>query len=71
MQLPTPHDIELLAAQSGISIPEASRQAAIRPEWFTRWKAGRTTPTLRTLQRVIDVLTKGATNGDNQVECGN
>ena len=46
MDVLEPSEIEALAGQAGLSMAEACRRAGISQSTFTRWKAGRTEPTL-------------------------
>jgi transcriptional regulator with XRE-family HTH domain len=42
----SPIAIEALAAQAGLSMAEVCRRAGVAQSTFTRWKAGKTEPTL-------------------------
>lgn len=46
MDVLEPSEIEALAGQAGLSMAEACRRAGISQSTFTRWKAGKTEPTL-------------------------
>lgn len=50
----TPVDIEKLAAENGRSIPEVCRNAAVAASTFSRWKAGKTTPSIEVYRRIRD-----------------
>lgn len=48
----TPADIEVLARQSSLSMAEVCRRAGVAQSTFTRWKAGKTEPTLDAYRRL-------------------
>ena len=53
-RLPTVRDIERLAFDGQISMEELCRRAGIHPTTFRYWKAGRSSPSLATVQALID-----------------
>lgn len=53
-ELLTPSDIEALAAKAGKSIAQVCRDARIAQSTFSRWKAGKTEPTLDVYRRIRD-----------------
>jgi transcriptional regulator with XRE-family HTH domain len=54
-RLPTVRDIERLAFDGRISMEELCRRAEIHPSTFRYWKSGRSSPSLATVQALIDV----------------
>jgi transcriptional regulator with XRE-family HTH domain len=50
----TPLDLEQRAAAAGISTTEMCRRAGVAVSTFTRWKAGKTEPTLDVYRRLRD-----------------
>jgi transcriptional regulator with XRE-family HTH domain len=52
----TATDIEALAWRAGLSMAEVCRRAGIAQSTFTRWKAGRTEPTLDAYRRLFEVV---------------
>jgi hypothetical protein len=54
--LPEPDDVYRLAALGKISVADACRRAKICPEAIVKWKAGRTSSTIRTVQMLLLVL---------------
>jgi predicted transcriptional regulator len=52
----TPADIERLAREAGISLADACRRAGIAQSTFSRWKAGKTEPTLGVYRRLRDAV---------------
>lgn len=55
-KLLTPHDVEAKAKDAGLSIADVCKRAGIAQSTFSRWKAGRTSPTLTIYQRIEAVL---------------
>ena len=56
IRMPTPAQIRKLALEKELTIPALCRRADLVPETFYRWEAGRGTPTVSTVQRLLDVL---------------
>ena len=52
----TPADIEAKAVEMGLTMGEVCRRAGIAHSTFTRWKAGRTEPTLDVYRKLRDVV---------------
>ena len=52
----SPSAIEVLAAQAGLSMAEVCRRAGIAQSTFTRWKAGRTEPTLDVYRKLCAAI---------------
>ena len=52
----TPADIERKAAEAGITLKEVCVRAGIAQSTFSRWKAGKTEPTLDVYRRIRDAL---------------
>lgn len=52
----TPADIEAKASAVGLTMAEVCRRAGIAHSTFTRWKAGRTEPTLDVYRKLRDVV---------------
>ena len=53
-RLPTVRDIERLAFDGRISMEELCRRAEIHPTTFRYWKSGRSSPSMATVQALID-----------------
>lgn len=53
-------EIESKASESGLSMAEVCRRAGIAHSTFTRWKAGRTDPTLDVYRKLRDVVARPA-----------
>jgi len=53
-RLPTVRDIERLAFDGRISMEELCRRAEIHPTTFRHWKSGRSSPSMATVQALID-----------------
>lgn len=49
-------DIETLAWKAGLSMAEVCRRAGIAQSTFTRWKAGKTEPTLDAYRRLYQAV---------------
>jgi len=60
LQLMTAEEIEGLAAKAGLSMAEVCRRAKIAPTTFTRWKAGKTEPTLGVYRRLCAAVERPA-----------
>lgn len=62
-ELLSPSDVERLAIEAGVSLPDLCSRAGISHTTFYRWKAGKTEPTLDVYRRIRDALKflKGAT----------
>lgn len=56
IELPTPQDIEIMAIRAGITVPDACREANLSPAVFHRWKRGKSSPTIKSLKALINVL---------------
>ena len=54
--MPSPADIEAAAKARHISIAAVCRQANIDQTAFRRWKAGKGMPSLRIIQKMVDVI---------------
>lgn len=52
----SPADIERMAAEAGITVPELCRRAGIAHTTFYRWKRDETQPTLRIYERIRKAL---------------
>jgi GTP cyclohydrolase I len=55
-----PHDIERAAEKAGLSMNEVCRQAHLARSTFQRWKECQTSPTLRSLERINNILDAAA-----------
>ena len=53
----TATDIEALAWKAGLSMAEVCRRAGLAQSTFTRWKAGKTEPTLDAYRRLYRAVT--------------
>jgi transcriptional regulator with XRE-family HTH domain len=53
-RIPGYRDIERLAFEGRISMEELCRRAAINSSTFRYWKSGRSTPSVATLQALLD-----------------
>jgi hypothetical protein len=53
-RIPGPRDIERLAFEGQISMVELCRRAQIDPSTFRYWKMGRSSPSIATVQALID-----------------
>jgi predicted transcriptional regulator len=51
----TPADVERMAWEGRISIAELCRRAGVAPSIFSRWKAGKTEPSMENYRRIRDV----------------
>jgi predicted transcriptional regulator len=58
IKLPTPDWIRDQATARGLSIPALCRRADMHPESFYRWNAGLGTPTLATVQKMLDAIAR-------------
>lgn len=56
-KLHTPADIERLAGKAGKSIAQVCREARVAQSTFSRWKGGKTEPTLDVYRRLVAVVT--------------
>jgi hypothetical protein len=56
-RFPVPRDIERLAFEAGVSLAALCRQAGVTPQSFRNWKFGRVSPSLDTVQRLVDAGT--------------
>jgi hypothetical protein len=54
--LPSPEDIEIMAVVAGMSMTEVCKRARLSPAVFHRWKASISSPSVKNLQTIIDVL---------------
>lgn len=57
INIPTPEDIEMLAAEAGISTSNACRRAGLSYSMVARWKAG-ANPGIEAVRAVVVVLKK-------------
>jgi transcriptional regulator with XRE-family HTH domain len=55
-QLLSPADVERLAAQAGLTLKEVCSRAGIAQSTFSRWRAGKTSPTLDVYERLREAL---------------
>ena len=53
-RLPTVRDVERLAFEGRISMEELCRRAEIHPSTFRYWKSGRSSPSIATVQALLD-----------------
>lgn len=63
----SPVEIEARAKAAGLTLVEVCRRAGIAPSTFSRWKAGKTEPTLDIYRRLRDA-TCGAVTADGFVD---
>ncbi|MDE2468211.1 MAG: helix-turn-helix transcriptional regulator [Bradyrhizobium sp.] len=56
----SPKEIERLAGERGMSLPELCRAAGISHTTFYRWKAGKTVPSIDIYKRICDALVQSA-----------
>ena len=54
--VPTPQDLEILAVRAGISVAEACRRAGLVPDVFTRWKRGKSNPSIENVRGIVREL---------------
>lgn len=54
--LPKHQDFEAIAYDAHLTMRAVCIKAGVAPNLFYAWKAGRGTPTLATLQKLVDVL---------------
>lgn len=64
-KLPTPNDLEVLAARAGLSMAEVSRRAGINKGVFNGWRAGKGSPRLAGVQALLDVLSEALNDKEN------
>jgi transcriptional regulator with XRE-family HTH domain len=56
-RFPVPRDIERLAFEAGGSIAALCKRAKVTPQTFRNWKFGRFSPSLDTVQRLVEAGT--------------
>ena len=56
----SPEDIERLATEAGLTVPELCRRAAIAHTTFYRWKNKDTRPTMAVYERIVAALRAAA-----------
>tara|TARA_R110002126_G_scaffold2345_11_gene13523 strand:+ start:439 stop:726 length:288 start_codon:yes stop_codon:yes gene_type:complete len=56
----TPHQIEAHATAAGLSMAEVCRRAQVATSTFSRWKSGKTEPTLDVYRRLRNAALKEA-----------
>lgn len=54
--IPTPEDIEIALERRKLSLASMLRRADLDAQTFRRWKEGRSSPTLSTVQRMKDAI---------------
>jgi hypothetical protein len=54
---PVPRDIERLAFEAGVSIAALCKRAKVTSQTFRNWKFGRFSPSLDTVQRLVEAGT--------------
>lgn len=59
-ELLTPIDLEKRAAAAGLSTAEMCKRAGVAVSTFTRWKGGKTQPTLDVYRRLRDATAQRA-----------
>lgn len=52
----TPNDVERQANEAGQSMADLCRSAGIAPSTFSRWKNGKTEPTLSVYRKLVAAL---------------
>ena len=52
----TPADIERLAEEAGLTLKEVCARAGIAQSTFSRWRAGKTVPSIDVYQRILAVV---------------
>jgi hypothetical protein len=52
--IPTARDVERLAFEAGVSIGTLCNRAGVTSQSFRSWKFDRASPSLRTVQRLLD-----------------
>lgn len=57
----SPAEVERLAGEAGLSMAEVCRRAGIAQSTFTRWKAGRTEPSIGVYRRIVQAMEAPAT----------
>lgn len=55
-ELLSPSDVETLARDRGLSVAQLCAQAGVAHSTFTRWRAGKTEPTLDVYRRFVNVI---------------
>ena len=58
--LPKPDEIEEGALRAGISIAEACRRAGVAASVFHRWKSGKHSPSIRTVEKLRQAVAPAA-----------
>lgn len=56
IQIPTPEQIRAAAKSKGLTVAALCRRADMDTATFYRWEAGTGTPTLGTVQRLLDAI---------------
>ncbi|WP_408870821.1 helix-turn-helix domain-containing protein [Gluconobacter cerinus] len=54
--LPTPQQIEQSAADEGLTMREVCSLSGMARSTFQRWKSGKTSPTVTTINRMMDAI---------------
>jgi hypothetical protein len=56
-RFPTPRDVERLAFEAGVTIAVLCQRAGVSSQAFRNWKFGRVSPTLSTVQKLVEAGT--------------
>jgi predicted transcriptional regulator len=56
IHLPTWGEIEAACDAAGLTVAAMCRRADIDQAAFSRWKGGKGTPSLRTIQKMVDAI---------------
>lgn len=56
IHIPTWNEIEEACATAGLTVAAMCRRADIDQAAFSRWKSGKGTPTLGTIQKMVDAI---------------
>lgn len=54
--IPTPTDVQIMAVRAGISMTKACSRAGLSPQVFQRWKAGRGSPSIKSVTKLLNAL---------------
>lgn len=68
-KLVKPQDLELMAVLGGISMTKASQRAGLQPAVFFRWKAGKSSPSLKNVEALRGVLLEAVALAEESAAC--
>lgn len=58
IKIPRPKDLEKLAVEAGISLPNACRRAGFTANLIDRWRSGVNEPSIESIRSIVSVLQK-------------